>query len=125
MESNSLPSPSFSSGGDCLPASSAGFIYWKFMWRAVPCLLPPSPVCQSAPPSWLCVFFSSLFIIQFLFIYFFVGQGLVCPGGYAGLSQGWLREYCVLLICSPVGLHLPSIFGAGIWWHGSLPGFSV
>jgi hypothetical protein len=27
MESNSLPSPSFSSGGDCLPASSAGFIY--------------------------------------------------------------------------------------------------
>jgi hypothetical protein len=28
------------------------------------------------------------------------------------------------LICSPVGLYLPSRLGAGIWWHGSPPGFS-
>jgi hypothetical protein len=34
--------------------------------------------------------------------------------GYAGLSQGWLWEYYMQLICSPVRLHLTSRFGA---WH--------
>jgi hypothetical protein len=36
-----------------------------------------------------------------------------------------LWEYCMMLICSPVGLHLSSRFGAGIWQHGRLPAFSV
>jgi hypothetical protein len=31
----------------------------------------------------------------------------------------------VLLICSPVGLHLPGRLGADVWWHGSPPGFSI
>jgi hypothetical protein len=65
-----------------------------------------------------CPLFSSLFIIQFFGVF-------CCPGSYAGLSQGWLWEYYMLLICSPTGLHLPSRFGASIWWHGSPPVFSV
>jgi hypothetical protein len=45
-----------------------------------------------------------LFIIQFFLLLFLLGGGSVCPGEYAGLSQGWLWEYCMTLICSPVGL---------------------
>jgi hypothetical protein len=56
----------------------------------------------------------------FLFIFFQGGGLLDCPGGYAGLSQGWLWGYHMPLICSPVGLHLPSRLGAVIWRHGSL-----
>jgi hypothetical protein len=43
---------------------------------------------------------------QFLVYYsvFLWGRGSVCPGGYAGLSKGWLWEYHMMLICSPVGL---------------------
>jgi hypothetical protein len=36
--------------------------------------------------------------------------------GRVSLSRG---------LCSPFGLHFSSRFGAGIWWHGSPPGFSV
>jgi hypothetical protein len=73
----------------------------------------PSPVHSEHPalPA-VCPF-------QFLVYYsgvFFAGQGSVCPGCYAGLSQGWLWEYRVPLICSPVCLHLPSRLGAGVWW---------
>jgi hypothetical protein len=51
-----------------------------------------------ATPSFCCVLvFSSLFIAQ-LFLW---GAGSVCPGGSAGLSQGWLGEYCMTL-----GAHL-------------------
>jgi hypothetical protein len=53
----------------------------------------PSVVCSFSFP---CLFFS--------FFFFFAGQGSVCSGGYAGLSQGWLWEYHLPLICSPVGL---------------------
>jgi hypothetical protein len=83
--------------------------------------LPPSPMLSKHPTLF------SAYPFQFLFYYsvFFVGQGSVCPGGSAGLSQGWLWKYHVLLICSPVGLHLPSRFGAGVWWSRSPPGFSV
>jgi hypothetical protein len=45
--------------------------------------LPFSGALSDPAPSAVCPF-SSLFIIQI----FFVGQGSVCPGGYAGLSQG-------------------------------------
>jgi hypothetical protein len=73
--------------------------------------LPPSPVrpglfiyssvrdspapfsAQGAPPSLQRVFI--VLITQFLF--FFLGGGLVCPGGYADLAQGCLWEYCVPL----------------------------
>jgi hypothetical protein len=72
---------------------------------------------QSTPLSLLHVLFCSLFIIQ---CFLFSGLGSVCPRGYAGLSQGWLWEYHVLLICSPVDLRLPSKFGASIWWWALL-----
>jgi hypothetical protein len=83
-----------------------------FEWRASP---SPSLVCSEHPAlSAACPF-------QFLVYYsvFFVGWGSVCPEGYVCLSQGWLWEYCMLLICSPVGLHLPGRSGA------SIPVFSV
>jgi hypothetical protein len=43
--------------------------------------------------------FSSLFIVQF-----FCVMGPVCSEGYAGLSQGWLGEYHMVL-----GAHLFSL----------------
>jgi hypothetical protein len=52
------------------------------------------------PHTLCCVLvFSSLFIVQD-FLRVCVG-GSVCPGGYSGLSQGWLGEYCMML-----GTHL-------------------
>jgi hypothetical protein len=40
-----------------------------------------------------------------LFLFLFLqDRGSVCPGGYAGLFQGWLAEYHVTLGGSPVGL---------------------
>jgi hypothetical protein len=58
----------------------------------------------STLPFLLCVPF------QFLIIQFFFFE--VCPGGYADLSQEWLWEYCMMLICSPVGL--PDVSQAGL-----------
>jgi hypothetical protein len=65
----------------------------------------------------------SLFIIKVFF--FFAGQGTVCPGDYVDFSQGWLWEYCMTFICSPVGLRLPSRFETGVEWCSSPPDFSV
>jgi hypothetical protein len=39
----------------------------------------------------------SLLFIQFFVFLVFVLLGLVCPGGYASFSQGWLWEYLVTL----------------------------
>jgi hypothetical protein len=61
--------------------------------------LPPFSGVLRAPGPLCCVFlFSSLFIIQF-----FLGGGLEISlsRGYAGLFQGWLWEYCLML-----GAHL-------------------
>jgi hypothetical protein len=71
--------------------------------------LAPSPFSGvlREPCSLCCVFFiSSLFIIQLgiLFLFSGCGGGSICPGDYAFLSQGWLWEYHVLFICSPVDL---------------------
>jgi hypothetical protein len=98
------------------PSDFSVFVYWKFAWRSTSCPSPLLWCTQSTPSPLCCVFlFRSLFIIQFVCLFVcFAGWGSVCPGGYAGLSQGQLQEYCILLICSPVGLHLPSRFGAGI-----------
>jgi hypothetical protein len=67
---------------------------------------PLSFSAQGTPPSLLHVFLLLFFIIQFFFS-FFPEWGSVCPGGYAGLAQGYLWEYCVLL-SSPGGLLLLS-----------------
>jgi hypothetical protein len=80
----------------------------------------PHPLC-CVPFLLPCLLFSGLFC----FVLFLQGGGSVCPGGYAGISQGWLWECCVPLICSPVDLRLPSRFGASIWQHRSPPVFSM
>jgi hypothetical protein len=59
--------------------------------------LPFSGVLSASYPL-CCVLVFSLLFIQFFF--FFAG-GSVCPGGYVGLSQGWLGEYHMML-----GTHL-------------------
>jgi hypothetical protein len=87
---------------------SAGYFYRLCLWRAAS---PPFSGALKAPHPLCCMsFFSSLFIIQF----FFSVQESVCSWGCAGLYQGWLWEYHMTLIFSPVGLHLPSRFGVSI-----------
>jgi hypothetical protein len=51
--------------------------------------------------------FIAYYLVGDFFLFFGIflqGRGSVCPEGYAGLSQGWLWECCIMLICSPVGL---------------------
>jgi hypothetical protein len=95
------------SGSGLSPALSA-FLPFQSLVTECSCrdqLLAPLPSsCGLKAPHPLChVFlFSPLFIIQFFF--FFQGQGSVCPGGYAVLSQGGCGNtaYCLfahLLVC--------------------------
>jgi hypothetical protein len=80
-------------------------------------LLASRPLC--------CVLvFSSVFIRLF----FFPGVGWsICPGVYAGLSQGWLEEYRMKLAAHLFGLS--NVFQAGLepvfGCSGSLLVFSV
>jgi hypothetical protein len=85
-------------------------------------LSPLSGVLRALQPLCCMFLFSSLFMIFFLW-----GRMSVCSGGYAGLSQRWLWEYCMLLICSPVGVLDFSQAGleASIWQHVNPPVFSV
>jgi hypothetical protein len=69
--------------------------------------------------------FSSACLLLSLFFSSFPGWGSVCPVGYVDLFQGCLWEYCMLLICSTGVLYLPRRLGAGVWWCGSPPGFSI
>jgi hypothetical protein len=113
----------------CCPSYHSSLCSLKVRVEISSLPLPLSPMC-TAPCPLCCIFLlSSLFIIQFLFIYFFcVGQwSQSVQGSYAGLSQGWLCEYHVTLICSPVGLLDVSQgrFGTTVWWHRSPPVFSV
>jgi hypothetical protein len=85
---------------------------------SLPC--PASLMLSEHPtPSAVCSF--SVPCLLFSFVFVFVEWGSVCLGDYAGLSQGQLWEYHMPFICSPVGLHLPSRFGAGIWQCRSPP----
>jgi hypothetical protein len=59
---------------------------------------PLSLVCLHPPPPLLCVSFQFLVYSVFCFVLFCLqGRGSVCPRGYAGLSQRWLGEYCMML----------------------------
>jgi hypothetical protein len=49
-------------------------------------LTAPHPLC--------CMFFS----VPCLLFSFLWSERSVCPGGYTGLSQGWLWEYHVMLV---------------------------
>jgi hypothetical protein len=67
---------------------------------SLPCSLAlraPHPVCYVS-------FFCCCYCLLFSFS-FFLGWGLVCPGGYADLAQGCLWEYRIPL-SSPCGLRL-------------------
>jgi hypothetical protein len=64
---------------------------FPFLWCALSTLPPLLHVSFQ--------FFAYYSVLGFL-----GGQGSVCPGGYSGLSQEWLWEYHLSLICSPVGL---------------------
>jgi hypothetical protein len=93
-------------------------------WGSAP---PPLSGAQGAPPSLLhfSFFFSATCSLFSLFFSLFsLGGGQSVQGGYADLAQGCLWEYRVPL-SSPGGLLLTSRLGAGVWWHGSPPGFSV
>jgi hypothetical protein len=57
-------------------------------------LAPPRFSSALTAPCSLCIFFFSFLIIIQGFLW---GEWLVCPGGYAGLSQVWLWEYCMML----------------------------
>jgi hypothetical protein len=92
--------------------------------------LPPSPVhLEHSAHSAVCSF--SVACLLFRFFFFLRGWGSVCPGGYVGLSQGWLWNtmcylFAHLLVCwlSPKQVwrwHLavwePSFF-LRVMWHG-------
>jgi hypothetical protein len=110
----SLPLSKLSWGGSANPAFFGRLVYLQ--------VHPPQFQSSGRTALFATSFFNCLLIIQF---FFFAGWGSVCPGSYADLSQGCLWEYHLPLICSPVGLCLPSRLGAGDWQHRSPPVFSV
>jgi preprotein translocase subunit SecY len=57
-------------------------------------LSPFSSALSATLPLCYMLVFSSLCL---LFRFFFFAGVFVCPGGYAGLSLGWLGEYCMML----------------------------
>jgi hypothetical protein len=105
--------------GATSPAFSSRLVYSQFHEG-----LPHPFSAQGTPPSLLPAFFCSFVYYSVWFFSLFPGWGLVCPGDYADLAQGCLWEYRMLL-SSPGGLRLPKQLGAGVWWRGSPPGFSV
>jgi hypothetical protein len=74
--------PLFSGGAPGMLFTVAGFVYLKF----AQVIAPPPRCTQGVLPSLLCV----LSVPCLLFSFFFSQEGSDCPGGYAGLSQGWL-----------------------------------
>jgi hypothetical protein len=133
--------PSPFSGGACdTTATVTSFLHCKVAGRVPPFLPSPaglfiyslhkgvpqshSPELKMPHPHCYVSFFYSAACLLFSFFFLcFPGQGSVSPGGYADFSQGSLWEYSMLLICSPEGLSRR--LGAGVWWCGSPPGFSV
>jgi hypothetical protein len=59
---------------------------------------------SNSTSSAVCLFSVCCLLFGFFVCFFFCWGGSVCPGGYAGLSQGWLGEYCVTLGVHPSGL---------------------
>jgi hypothetical protein len=82
----------------------------------------PSPAsrAQDASPYLLHVFFFLAACLLFSFFFsFFPGHRSVSPGGYTDLSHGVLHAAYLLTWWSPKQGR------AGIWQHGSPPGFSI
>jgi hypothetical protein len=145
----SFPLSKHTGGGDTAPAFSDQHVYLQFTWEVG---LPPSPVEFSSHShfyklshSWLlgvsshscllqlaccegfrlalfamCLF--CCYCLLFSFFSFFPVWGSVCPGSYAP------RVVCGSTTCRLAHLVVcvfPSGLGAGVWWHGSPPGFPV
>jgi hypothetical protein len=63
--------------------------------RSAPCLSPLLWCAFSFLPPLVCF----QFVVNWsVFFFFCSGGGISLPRGYAGLSQGWLGEYCVMLV---------------------------
>jgi hypothetical protein len=77
------------------PSAFPAFVYWKFQWRSASCSFPLLQCAYKTLPPLLHVPFQ--FIVYYS-VLFFQGGGSICPGGYADLFQGWLWEYCVILV---------------------------
>jgi hypothetical protein len=118
------------------PSAFPAFVYWNFTWRSALCLSPLLHCTYSTLSPLLCASFQFLFIIaQFLFVCLW-GRGSLCP---AGLSQGWLGKYHVMLcvhlfICrmSPkqvwswhLAMREPSCFLSVLWCGEALYGLGI
>jgi hypothetical protein len=77
----------------------------------------PTLWCSQRIPLWCMPFLLPWFFFFSFFVFGRVGVGHL--RGYADLPPRWLWECFMPLICSPVGLHFPSRFGAGVWQHRS------
>jgi hypothetical protein len=111
-----LPTPNLLAGVTKL--TSSRLVYLQFM--RMPASLSP----ELKVPCLLCYMSFSILCLLFSF-FFFCGVEISQSRELSGLSQAWLWGYHVPFICSPVGLHLPSRLGAGVWQQGSPPDFSV
>jgi hypothetical protein len=106
-----------------------------------PCPSPLLWCAFSIPPPLLCASFQFTVYCS-VFVLFYLCQewgGSVCPGSYAGLSQGWLGEYYVMLGAhlfgmlnvSQAGLELlsdswePSCFFSVMWCGEAFCGLGV
>jgi hypothetical protein len=91
-------------------------------WRLALCLPHFFGALIAIPPFLLCASFQFIVYSDFFFV-----DVSVCPGGYAGLPQRWLGEYCMTLGAHLFGL--PNVSQAGLelvsGGGGSPPVFSV
>jgi hypothetical protein len=84
------------------PSAFPVFVYWKFPWSSAPCFSPLLWYAQSTllpllqVPFQLVIYYSDFFL--------FCMAGVSLPRGLCWFIPGWLWEYHMLLICSPVGL---------------------
>jgi hypothetical protein len=78
----------------------------KFSQRSGPCSSTLLRCIFSIPPPLLCACF------QFVVYSGLFWGGSVCPVGYAGLSQGWLGQYHIMLGAHLFGL--PNVSQAGL-----------
>jgi hypothetical protein len=103
--------------GASTPAFSSRLVYLQFKW-AMP--LPHSPELRVPRSLWYVSFLLLLLV-------YYSGFFFILPQVGASLSRGlcWFvpGSTDLPLICSPGDL--PSKIGAGIWRHGSPPGFSI
>jgi hypothetical protein len=89
--------------------------------------LLPLLCIQCSRPLCCVLVFSSLFIVQFCF-FVCMCVGSVCPGGYTGLSQGWLGDtaWCFVLTCLVCQMSPKQVWSWRLMTDsGSPPVFSV